>query len=189
MLWSEDVSAVREYHRNYRAIHNESLKKYHRDYYKKHSEKIKQSYLENINSNRAKAKDRYQKNKAQLSKKSLEYYHQHRDAILSRRATPEGKTLRQNIHKRYRDNIKLDDGKEKIFREKSLKATKDYRLEHPEIHNAQERARKHTPKPKSCVKCGSKDNLHRHHLNYSRPLLVIPLCASCHKRQHNTGGL
>ncbi len=38
-----------------------------------------------------------------------------------------------------------------------------------------------------CIRCGSMLNLHAHHEDYSKPLEVEWLCASCHRRRHASG--
>ena len=35
-----------------------------------------------------------------------------------------------------------------------------------------------------CIKCGSKEQLQRHHLDYNKPLEVVILCRPCHIREH-----
>ena len=35
-----------------------------------------------------------------------------------------------------------------------------------------------------CSNCGSKENLVRHHEDYSKPLDITPLCKLCHNRLH-----
>lgn len=37
----------------------------------------------------------------------------------------------------------------------------------------------------NCESCGSADNLHKHHLDYSKPLEIITLCRPCHERAHH----
>lgn len=39
-------------------------------------------------------------------------------------------------------------------------------------------------RPDSCEDCGSDSPLHAHHTDYSQPLDVRWLCASCHRRRH-----
>ena len=37
---------------------------------------------------------------------------------------------------------------------------------------------------KECEKCGSVERLHRHHPDYSKPLVVQILCYDCHLKEH-----
>jgi DNA-directed RNA polymerase subunit RPC12/RpoP len=37
---------------------------------------------------------------------------------------------------------------------------------------------------KPCQRCGSKINIQAHHPDYSKPLLVVWLCADCHRKLH-----
>lgn len=39
-----------------------------------------------------------------------------------------------------------------------------------------------------CSNCGSKENLIKHHPDYSMPLKVVILCTRCHNRIHNSKG-
>ena len=39
-------------------------------------------------------------------------------------------------------------------------------------------------KRQPCVKCGKTKKIHGHHPDYSKPLKVIWLCVSCHKKEH-----
>jgi len=39
-------------------------------------------------------------------------------------------------------------------------------------------------KNKKCKSCDTKEDLHRHHPDYSKPLNVIILCRSCHTEIH-----
>jgi hypothetical protein len=63
-----------------------------------------------------------------------------------------------------------------------------WRAEHPEAyraHNAANNAiRDGKLERQPCQMCGSQENVHKHHRNYSRPLDVIFLCARCHHRLH-----
>lgn len=69
----------------------------------------------------------------------------------------------------------------KRFRERYQKA---YRETNREKIKAQSLARYHIPLGSACEICGSTKNLQRHHPNYSKPLEVMTLCASCHRRVH-----
>ena len=58
-----------------------------------------------------------------------------------------------------------------------------YRERYPERKNAQMKAWRAYPKKVPCVICLS-DGVHRHHRDYSKPLEIVWLCASCHKLLH-----
>ena len=61
---------------------------------------------------------------------------------------------------------------------------KQYRKEHPEKDKAHHNAHRDIPLKAKCERCGSTENLERHHPDYSKPNLVITLCSSCHKAVH-----
>ena len=44
-------------------------------------------------------------------------------------------------------------------------------------------------KPNKCEECGSKTRLNAHHPDYGKPLEVIWLCQSCHKKLHTKNPL
>jgi hypothetical protein len=41
-------------------------------------------------------------------------------------------------------------------------------------------------RPDSCSACGRKTRVHAHHEDYTKPLEVVWLCCSCHRRIHST---
>ncbi len=43
-------------------------------------------------------------------------------------------------------------------------------------------------RPESCERCGSDFHIHAHHDDYSKPLDIMWLCASCHKQRHRQLG-
>lgn len=64
-----------------------------------------------------------------------------------------------------------------------------YRQEHPERNAIMLRVQKaiksgKITKPNCCSVCGKECKLYAHHSDYSRPLDVIFVCQSCHKRIH-----
>jgi hypothetical protein len=50
--------------------------------------------------------------------------------------------------------------------------------------NAQQQARRAFPDPQPCETCGTDQCVQRHHDDYSRPLDIRWLCATCHQREH-----
>jgi hypothetical protein len=40
-------------------------------------------------------------------------------------------------------------------------------------------------RPDHCSKCGSSTEIHAHHTDYTKPLLVTWFCSACHKAAHN----
>ena len=94
-------------------------------------------------------------------------------------------------HKEYRVNFYYD-----WYHKNGRKRAKDYReviiewrKNNPEKVRAHEAIRRAIRtgkliKPKSCSECGKEKRLHGHHFDYSKPLEVIWLCASCHKNLH-----
>ena len=70
-----------------------------------------------------------------------------------------------------------------------LEATYEWRKKYPEKRNAHEIVQRAVKsgkliKPKHCDKCHKEANLSGHHEDYSKPLLVLWLCNSCHKLIH-----
>lgn len=71
--------------------------------------------------------------------------------------------------------------------EKKLKENREYREKYPERYSAQKRISADIVsgkiKKQPCVICGIKP-AYAHHEDYSKPLEIIWLCPSCHKRRH-----
>ena len=68
--------------------------------------------------------------------------------------------------------------------EKSRIRRNQYRQRNPEKTKTQRIAQANISLANSCVKCGSKENLERHHPDYSKPLEIITLCHTCHGLIH-----
>jgi len=63
---------------------------------------------------------------------------------------------------------------------------KKWSLKQPKQHNAaRAMARRNVPINQPCSQCGSKENLARHHPDYSKPKDVIILCRKCHAAAHS----
>ncbi len=71
----------------------------------------------------------------------------------------------------------------------TTKATKEFRIKHPEKYKAHTIVGnairdKRLNKPNHCENCGTKTKLRGHHEDYSKPLIVIWLCQICHSERH-----
>jgi hypothetical protein len=83
--------------------------------------------------------------------------------------------------KKNREQKRIAHSKNPIpFRERSAKHFR----ENPEKHKAVCFSHTHLKVGICCEKCGSIENLNKHHPDYSRPDYVITLCASCHHKIH-----
>jgi hypothetical protein len=70
--------------------------------------------------------------------------------------------------------------------EKVKKYDENYRKNNPKIKRVQRLALQVPLKP-CCSFCGSTKYLIRHHKDYNKPLDIITLCSSCHKKLHQNG--
>lgn len=90
-----------------------------------------------------------------------EYYHQHRTERLA------------HDREYYRKN-----------RERILARQKRYYEQNKIKRAAKKKAWYYIPLGDKCEKCGSRENLERHHPDYTNPLEVQTLCRSCHALLH-----
>jgi len=67
--------------------------------------------------------------------------------------------------------------------DKFAKSVRRWEKAHRQECNAAHQARSKIPLADTCELCGAKAQ-HRHHPDYSMPLLVMHLCAYCHRRMH-----
>jgi len=65
-----------------------------------------------------------------------------------------------------------------------IEGTRQWQIQNPEKIKAENLARYHIPIPKDqlCEYCYSTPAKHRHHTDYSKPLEVMFLCISCHRK-------
>lgn len=111
----------------------------------------------------------------------------------------------------FNRNRASSDGLQRLCRPCQLAANRDWAERHPEVrramcrrrearhprsrsiprevkraHNALKRAveRGDLVRPSECPACGKRDRIHAHHADYSKPLDVEWLCATCHGRLH-----
>jgi hypothetical protein len=77
-----------------------------------------------------------------------------------------------------------------IRREQQLASKREYHIHHMFEVSVRGQARYHVPLASSCELCDSTENLNRHHMDYSEPLIIVTLCASCHRyiHKHMLGG-
>lgn len=61
---------------------------------------------------------------------------------------------------------------------------KNYRLLNPQKDKAHHNASRDLPISSVCSRCGSIENLERHHPNYSEPNVVETVCRMCHQEIH-----
>ncbi len=87
--------------------------------------------------------------------KSLEYYYNHREEVLKKQT--------ERWKKKYREDS--DFREKRQFRDKS-------------------RIGKKNLKEKECVKCKTKEDLQRHHLDYKDHKNIIIVCRKCHNQLH-----
>jgi hypothetical protein len=120
------------------------------------------------------------KNNPDFVKKTLEYARKYR-------ADPEYRKKHDAYYKKwYRERGRPD----RVWRCATTEAMIEYNEKHPERIKARQLVDKEIVagrmvRPKKCSRCGLFARVHGHHEDYNKPLEVIWLCASCHKKEHN----
>lgn len=71
----------------------------------------------------------------------------------------------------------------KAHPERRREAVSRWQSAHRKERNAEQRARGKIPLFDACELCGAEAK-HRHHLDYSQPMLVVHVCAGCHRKIH-----
>jgi len=93
-------------------------------------------------------------------------------------------------NKEHLDKIRLEYRKTSKYKESHKRGVANYRKNNPEIYKAyklvQVAKKNGTLIVKPCKSCGSEKNVHAHHHDYSKPLDVEWMCASCHGKEHRT---
>ena len=112
------------------------------------------------------------------------WYDRNKEKVNAKRKSPENR-------KKARDYKALN--AEKYNRLRGLYRSREESRKEREKHRDKINARKilnyhvskgHIIKFDACQECGSKERIHGHHENYSKPLEVIWLCNKCHQRRH-----
>jgi len=156
-----------------------------RKYREKHLDKINQKRKEDYHNNPEKYREYSRKWLRKNPNCPKEYYEKNKEKIAEKQL------------ENYRKNP-LYKEKSKIWRirniEKAKKQDKQYYEENKFKSEAKTKAgiynKKHRIKKHYCKHCGilesKKIKLYMHHPDYSKPIEVITLCASCHVKLHNS---
>ncbi|KKM69050.1 hypothetical protein LCGC14_1454700 [marine sediment metagenome] len=108
----------------------------------------------------------YKKNKEKVIKKVREYQEENKDKISEYQKENAKKWAKKNPNK-------------------INKATKEYRKRNPEKKKAWIKVERKIKIEGLCVRCKKVPAQHRHHPDYSKPLLVQLICRKCHKEIHS----
>ena len=123
-----------------------------------------------------KAHDRlkYREHRTQVIARTREYYQVHKSEILKRKLE----------HYKPKRPIRSKAEQEQARAQAQLEITQRWQRQYPDKLVAECVARRHTVLGKECSICGSKENLQRHHPDYSKPLEVVTVCCKCHCQIH-----
>ena len=95
---------------------------------------------------------------------------------------------RNALHKAWRDrNLEHARAYDRAWSkgsENKKARIREWREKNPEKIAAHHLAAYHIPLPDTCESCGAGGLIHRHHPDYTKPLLVEFLCPRCHKAAH-----
>lgn len=97
------------------------------------------------------------------------------------------KRLEVNAWRKINKTRRREDAKKywRNHRKEYILTAKLWKRRNPEKVRAHEIVRKCVSLGPVCVKCGSTENLVRHHPDYSKPLEVVILCRFCHGAIHS----
>ena len=137
--------------------------------------------------------DRIKKLEDEKNKKHIHEYNQ-RDDVKKRKKeyskSKRGREIQKLWKKKNPVSARISRIKDQTtHKERRRLEQKKYSKRNPEkifAHNQTHRAR--LPLDKECTLCKSNKRLERHHPDYSKPLLIITLCKSCHYKIHFGGG-
>ena len=160
-------------------------KKYEKEYYQKNKERINKR---NIDWNRKNPEKKklisrlyYLKYKQEINQKSKEWRKSHPERAKEYKHQYDIQWYSKNREKCLESVKKWA----KTHPEMKRENMKRYYKNHPERYIAMCKAERNIKLDnKKCEFCGDKKDLHRHHLDYSKPLDVIILCRNCHRLIH-----
>jgi len=81
-------------------------------------------------------------------------------------------------------NLEANREHSRKFKREHPEYAKNYRLLNPQKDKAHHNASRDLRIGSVCSKCGSTENLERHHPDYSKPNLVETVCRMCHQEIH-----
>ena len=123
-----------------------------------------------------------------------QYYRAHKEQIYARNRkwTEQHREQVQEYHREWiknhpDQNRKYQKRSYERHRERFLDRNKKWHVTHRKQHAAEMKAAK-VPLNSKCNRCGSNEDLRRHHHDYSKPLEITTLCTTCHWREHHKGG-
>lgn len=126
--------------------------------------KYKEYYKKNIEKERLRSKKYTDKNRLNTS---------NREKII----LINGETYYQHWYKENKNNVNI---RNKEWRDKNTLKTKAHYIVKKNIRNVL------ISKPSKCMSCCLEKRLESHHNNYDKPLDIIWLCRSCHRRYHDS---
>lgn len=120
-------------------------------------------------------KQYYWTHKDELAKKKAEYRRTHKPQIKA--YYEKNKAHFQAYQREYRQKHK----------EQCNKNNQKYKRLHKDVIKAENKAYYRLPLGDKCIKCGSTENLVRHHPDYSKPLEIVTLCHTCNVNERVLG--
>lgn len=156
-----------EYARKYYQENRERLCAYRREWNRKNPDKAyihrQKNRLKHLDARREYAHQHYLIHRNEILEKQRKYISEHPEEIRKR-------------NRRYKEEN----------REYITQSMRTYFRDFPYIQKAEHLAQRLVPLKAGCETCHSTKNLQRHHPDYTQPLLVRTLCASCHNKLKRT---
>ncbi len=114
------------------------------------------------------------------SKRRLEYFRQY-----YKRHAEQKRAYQAEYRKQHAEQLRT---KQRAYDRKRQNKRRAYFRQYFRLHRTEQNARSlaysHVSLGKSCTRCGSTENLERHHPDYSQPLNIVTLCPQCHVNTH-----
>lgn len=174
------------------ATHYQKYKEYQQWY--RTTDQCKKAQLRYRQDNREKKREhdraRYYADPQKHINANREYRQAHPEKVKAsqkkyRQAHPEKMRKYQNIfYHKHPEKVKAYHDKYRLANlEKHNEYQKRYSKENPKYRRALN-ASQLIPKKSACEKCGSRENLQKHHPDYTKPTQFQTLCKRCHLKNH-----